>query len=367
MTAAEPLRVALTVEQCWQPVPGGSGTYVVELGRELGLLPDVRVRGLAARHDGPPPADWTLDFPVDHAPLPRTALYEAWNRLRLPRAEHVLGDVDLVHAATWAVPPTRRPLVVTVHDLAFLDDPSHFTRRGNAFFRSSLARVVREAAAVIAPSRATADACLAVGLDARRTHVVPHGARVPAVTTDDVARFSARYGLDRPYVLWCGTLEPRKNLPTLLAAYERSGLHDDGTDLVLVGPQGWGDGAPASWGAGVRHLGPLSRPDLHAAYAGARAFAFPSVREGFGLPVLEAMTHAVPVVTGAGTACAEVAGDAALLVPVLDVDAWATALRAATGAAHDELTAASRERSRAFSWATAARQTLDVYRSVLTA
>jgi hypothetical protein len=124
-----PIRVAMTVEQCWQPVPGGSGSYIVELAAALATSTDIDVVGLAARHrsDAAPVLDPPM--PVRRARLPRTLLYETWNRLRRPRAESVTGAVDLVHATTWAVPGTRAPLVVTVHDLAFLREPDHFTAR----------------------------------------------------------------------------------------------------------------------------------------------------------------------------------------------------------------------------------------------
>lgn len=360
------LVVAFTAEQLWQPTPGGSGTYVVELGGALSALPGVDVVGLAARHGGPPPPDWTAGFPVRHAGLPRTALYEAWNRAGRPRAERVVPGADLVHATTWAVPPTRRPLVVTVHDLAFLAEPGHFTRRGNAWFRRALDRVRADADAVIVPSRTTAQDCIDAGFPAARVHVVPHGARVPEVTEQDVAGLRRHHGVPSRYVLWCGTLEPRKNLRTLLRAYAAARPRLGDVDLVLVGPTGWGDldlaDVPT---AGVRVLGRLDRPALHAAYAGATAFAFPSIREGFGLPVLEAMSHGVPVVTSAGTACAEVAGDAALLRDPTDVAGWADALVEATGTAHADLVAASRRRARGFSWASAAEATLEIYRTVV--
>ncbi|WP_199423595.1 glycosyltransferase family 4 protein [Actinotalea solisilvae] len=360
------MRVALTAEQLWQPVPGGSGTYVVELGAALAATGVAEVTGVAARHAGPPAGDWAPPFPVRHARLPRPALYEAWNRLGRPRAESLVPGADVVHAATWAVPPTRRPLVVTVHDVAFLHDASHFTPRGNAFFRRSLERVRAEADAVVVPSQATADDCVAVGLPAGDVHVVPHGATVPDVRPDEVTALRERFGLERPYVLWCGTLEPRKNVPALLRAFAEARRGD--VDLVLVGPSGWGDQAGAAGAAQadprVRLLGPVDRRTLHAAYAGALAFCFPSLREGFGLPVLEAMSHGVPVVTSAGTACAEVAGDAALLADPRDADALARALREACGPSHDDLAAASVERARAFSWPEAARRTAEVYASV---
>src|SRR3712207_9480487 len=115
----------MTVEQCWQPVPGGSGTYIRELVREYAAMPDLTVTGVTAWHRGSPPEG--LDLPLRRLPLPRAALYEAWQRARRPR---VGRRADVVHATTSAVPAATAPLVVTAHDLAFLDDPGHFPPRG---------------------------------------------------------------------------------------------------------------------------------------------------------------------------------------------------------------------------------------------
>lgn len=356
------MRVALTVEQLWQPVPGGSGTYIVELAAALGGA-GADVVGIAAAHRRPPPADLRPAVPVRHAPLPRRLLYDAWDRLGLPRAEQLVRGADVVHATTWAVPPTRLPLVVTVHDVAFLRDPAHFTPRGVRFFTRALAHTRDRADVVVVPSEATATDCVAAGIERDRIAVVPHGVRVATPTPDAVAAFRAAHGLARPYVLWTGTREPRKNLPGLLAAFELVAAADPELELVLVGPAGWGEeaGVPAGVRARVHHLGRLSWPDLQLAYAGARAFCFPSLWEGFGMPVLEAMGHGVPVVTSAGTSMAEAADGAALLVDPRDAAQLAGAITAAAGPEHDRLGAAGRAVAARATWAAAATGTLAAY------
>lgn len=368
MAERGPLRAGVVVEQLWQPVPGGSGVYIQELLTELAAgTPEIAVTGIAARHDGPPAAgDLPADLVVRHANLPRTALYEAWQRWGHPRAEALAGPLDVVHATTWAIPPTRSPLVVTVHDVAFLHDPAHFTRRGNAWFRRALDRTRRHADAVIVPSQSTADDCLTIGLPSTLVHVVPHGSRPVERTPDQVAELRARAGLTRPYLMWCGTVEPRKNVSTLLAAFARAAPRCPDLDLVLVGPAGWGEVPVHPDGldpARVHTLGRLSRDDLHSAYAGAAAFCFPSLREGFGLPVLEAMQHGLPVVTSAGTACAEVAGDAALLVDPTSEQELADAIVQATGPASSEMARRSTSRAVEFSWRRAADRTAEIYRA----
>jgi len=357
----------MTVEQLWQRAPGGSGSYIRELVAAFAEREDVAVTGLAARHAGTDRR--VLAAPVRRSRLPRQALYPAWNRLRRPRAERVTGAVDVVHATTWAVPGTRRPLVVTVHDLAFLAEPDHFTRRGNAFFRRALTVVEAEAARIVVPSRATAQECAAHGLDPARTVVVPHGVHADPGAPDRVAQWRLRTGLTRPYVLWCGTLEPRKNVEGLLAAFAAAVGAGAELDLVLVGPDGWGEtadrvrAAVAAAGAGRVHLvGRLSDTDLQTAYAGARVFAFPSLREGFGMPVLEAMAHGVPVVTSAGTPMAEFVSAGGLLVDPRDVDALAAALLAAAGPEHERLATGASRDAAGRTWADAAAATARVYR-----
>lgn len=351
----------MTVEQAWQPVPGGSGTYVSEMSRELATR--VELTAVSAWHRQPAPPDWAPSGRRRRVPLPRTAMYEAWQRVGLPRIEWSAGAVDVVHASTWAVPPTTKPLVATVHDLAFLVEPDHFTARGIGFFGRALEHVRRRADAVVVPSLHTRDECVDAGIPAERLHVVPLGSRLPATTPQDVAEFRSRNGLTRPYVLWAGTVEPRKNLPAVLAAYATLRRTRPDVDLVLVGPSGWGD-VDIPTDESVHRLGLLSRVDLARAYAGAAVFCFPSLREGFGLPVLEAMSAGVPVVTSAGTACAEVAGTAGLLVDPTDHDALAGALEVACGSDGPALAAAGLARAAEFSWAAAAERTVEVYAAI---
>lgn len=360
-----PLPVAITVEQCWQPVPGGSGTYVSRLSRALADLPGIEVTGITARHGGAAPdADFapTVDRLVSSA-LPRPLLYESWNVLGRPSAERLAGSgIAVVHATTWAVPPTRRPLVVTVHDLAFVASPEMFTRRGVRFFHRSLERVRAEADRVIVPSQMTLVDCVAAGIPEARIRVVPHGVDMPAVTGDQVADFRRSRDLTRPYVLWCGTLEPRKNVTGVVGAYSRMRRTLPGYDLVLVGPRGWGDqvAARTADGDSVHWLGRLSQHDLACAYADSAAFCYPSFAEGFGLPVLEAMTYGVPVVTSVRTPMVELVGDAGIAVEPSDEDALAEALVSVLEARPQRSEAAAR-RARAFRWETAAAATSEVY------
>ncbi|MCI1787968.1 MAG: glycosyltransferase family 4 protein [Actinomyces sp.] len=365
-------RVALVVEQLWQPVPGGSGRYIVELSRELASA-GVAAMGIAAHHGASEPSarDLGLGIPVVTSRLPRRALYAAWDRLALPSVDRLCRGTRVVHATTWAIPPTRRPLVVTVHDTAFLRDPGHFTSHGAAYFTRALERTKARADLVIVPSQATAEDCLGAGIPESRIRVIPHGVRHTEVTEGEVASFATTHGLTRPYVLWVGTHEPRKNLPSLLRAHRILLDRGGDLDLVLAGPSGWGDDSEekalisALPSDRVHVVGHLGDRELACAYAGARVFCFPSVWEGFGLPVLEAMDQGVPVVTSRGTSMAEVVGSAGLLIDPVSPDQIAEALLTASGCDHDKLSADGRAFAAGYTWEASARAHAQAYGEVL--
>jgi len=364
---ARPVRVALTLEQCWHRVPGGTATSILGLAGALASSAGVDLVGVAARHDSPPAPAFRPSVPVRHLPLPRLALYEAWHApepARWPPVERATGPVDVVHATAVAVPPSpRAPLLVTIHDLAFLAEPSAFTRHGLRFFRRGTDLARRHARLVVVPSEATAAECRDAGFDADRIRVVPWGHRPLAVTAADVERVRALHGLPARYVLFLGTLEPRKNLGRLAAAWRASVGAE--VPLVLAGPAGWGEGAPS--GPGVVPVGFVTGVERDALYAGAAVVAYPSIREGFGLPVLEAMAQAAPVLTSVGTATAEVAGDAAVLVDPTDVGAIGAGLAQllADEPAARALGERGRERAATFTWERCAAGYVDAYREAI--
>jgi glycosyltransferase involved in cell wall biosynthesis len=363
-------RVALTLEQCWHRVPGGTAVAAIGMARGLARRADVDVVGVAALHRGPPRAPggaeaWAPPVPVRSLPLPRRALYEAWHRLRRPHVELATGAVDVVHATTLAIPPRSAPLVVTLHDLAWRHDPGHFTAHGVRFFERGLALALADANLVLCASAATLRDCETAGFARDRLRHVPLGVEMARASPADVERVRARHDLHRPYVLWTGTVEPRKNLRRLVEAFGRL---EAGADLVLVGPRGWSEDLDELTGSArrVRALGFVPSADLPGLYAGARAFCFPSLLEGFGFPVLEAMTQGTPVVTARGTSTEEIAGDAALLVDPRDADSIAGGLAQVLDDTRlaSELSERGLARAACFTWDRCAERVRDAYREV---
>ena len=310
----ECVRVAYTLEQCWHRVPGGTGVAALRIAEALDPHNDVRLVGVAGRHRHLPPEPWVPPIPVAHLPLAAPLLYQSWLHGGWPKVEVATGKVEIAHATTLIPCPTDAKLVVTLHDLAFLHDPSQFTRHGVRVFMRSLDIIKRRADLVLCCSQATMDDCSAAGIDSERLRLVPLGVENERADADEVARVRQLYRLPDNYLLFVGTVEPRKNLKGLVAALAHL---PEPPLLVVAGADGWGDSGVIE-SARVRFLGFVAGEDLSGLYGGARVFCYPSEREGYGLPVLEAMAQGTPVVTSRGTATEETAGNAAVLVDPMD-------------------------------------------------
>jgi glycosyltransferase involved in cell wall biosynthesis len=298
----------------------------------------------------------------------------AWEQTGLPwraRAEHL----DLVHSPVNIVPLAwSGPSVVTVHDLAFLRYPEHVTRRRRLWLTAAIRTSVRRADHVIAVSSSTADDLTAwAGTPTDRITVVPSAPspRIRPVIGEDLESFRRHHAPRAPYVLAVGTLEPRKNLPTLLRAFGKirgSVPHD----LVVVGPEGWLTGelqrtiTDLDLGGRLRMTGFVSDAELGGWYSGADLFAFPSFYEGFGLPAVEAMRCGAPVLASDSSCFPEVVGDAGVLIPPDDVRVWAETMADLLGdpARREHLTRLGHERAAGYSWARTARETCAAYRAV---
>jgi glycosyltransferase involved in cell wall biosynthesis len=352
------LRIAFTLEQCWHRVPGGTAVAALELAGALEERPGLELIGVAARHHESPPEQWRPPIAVRHLALPRIALYESWHYLRRPRVETATGPIDVIHATGIVMPPPTSPVVLTVHDLAYLDYPELFTRQGLRFFRRALDLALRDASLVLCSSLATLERCRAAGFEDDRLRHVPLGVRATRATPEDVARVRGAYELPERFILWTGTVEPRKNLAGLVHAFS---LLDSDAELVLVGPAGWNEDIERHLGElptekrdRVRALGWVPRVDLEALYAAATVMCFPSLLEGFGFPVVEAMAQGTPVVTSQGTSTEELVSAAAgLLVDPRQPEEIAAALGRVLGDATlaERLGNAGLRRAADYTWA----------------
>jgi glycosyltransferase involved in cell wall biosynthesis len=355
---AEPLRVAYTLEQCWHEIPGGTAVATLKILEQLVTRDDVEVVGVAGRHRRPPDPSFRPPIEVATVPVARPWLYVMWNKFGWPRIDTVTGRVDVTHS-TIAIPAAAAPPhVATVHDVAFVHTPERFTRHGASVMQAGLERC-RKMDLILCPTQATKDDLGDLGFDSERIRVIPWGVEAVAVGAHDVTSIRFRHALPERFVLFVGTIEPRKNLPRLAEAVARM---DEPMPLVVAGAAGWGD-VEITADVDATFLGFVPHGDLHALYAAATVFAYPSLQEGFGMPILEAMVTGTPVVTSRGGATEEAAGGAAVLVDPLDPDSIADGLSAAIRD-RDDLVARGWIRAAGASWSTAADLTVAAYREV---
>ncbi len=264
-----------------------------------------------------------------------------------------------------------------MHDAAPWLYPGSFTARGRWFHNTGVRAGARRADILLTGTEAAANELTAhTKLPADRLRVVPYGVDHPHPEPDpeELLDVLHRYNLvDTRYVLWVGSLEPRKGVGALVAAMARLVARDKSTVLVLAGYTGWqhekliSADDRAVLGSRLREVGRVRQPELESLYAGATVFAFPSLHEGFGLPVLEAMSAGVPVVASDIPALREVSGDAAVLVPPGDSEAWAEALGSVldSPARQAELAGAGRRRATNFSWTRTAEATVAIYEELI--
>ena len=279
-------------------------------------------------------------------PVPARALQAAWARSSWPPVELLTGRLDVFHATNFVLPPTRRAAgVVTVHDLAFLR-MTETVSAASARYRALVPRSLRRARVVVTASAAVADQvreAYAAELGTTPVQAVPHGVD-PAWSAAAPPEAALRAALDLPssYLLFVGTLEPRKDLRTLLAAVR---LLRDAPPLVLVGPPGWGEQVAVG---DARTPGFLDDDALRSVVAGAAALVLPSRDEGFGLTVLEALAAGTPVVASDLPVLREVGGDAVAYAAVGDAEAFAAALTAVLESPGDP--AVRRAQAAPFTW-----------------
>lgn len=340
----------------------GVGVAVQHIAESLEHRDDITLKRYSCSFRG------SLQTGMSRLPLPAAVAHRLWGSMSLPRVDRWLRPADVIHGTNYTVPPSRLPRVVTVYDCWFLRNPDQANGDvGRA--AKVLRRAVESGAVVHASSQATADSVREL-LGAEQVEVIPLAALPAERAMDRVAPIAEL--VDVPFVLALGTLERRKNLPRLVEAFGRIAAAHPTLRLVLAGADG--DDRPQidlaidALAANARdrvmltgRIDPVSKQWLLGA---ARVLAYPSLDEGFGFPLLEAMQHRVPVVASTAGSIPEVAGDAALLVPADDIDGLAAALERVVSddLLRARLIAAGDERLTLYSWENTADQLVALYR-----
>ena len=305
-------------------------------------------------------------------PLTDNWVARLWQRLRVPLpAESITGGVDCFYSPDFVLPPLRsRTLaLLTVHDLSFIRHPETFTPALQEYLQKAVPRSVARADFILADSIATQrDLVELLHVPADRVTVLYSGLSAGFQDTpeaDERARLKTRYGIGaRRYILTVGTVQPRKNYIRLMQACDPL-IASGNLELVIAGKPAWLSEPIVEAAAErpyTRLLGFVADADLPALYRQAKAFAFPSLYEGFGIPVVEAMACGTPVVGSAVSSIPEVVGDAGLLVDPLDIAGWREALRRVCedSGLRADLRARGLNRAPQFSWTRAATQWLEL-------
>lgn len=343
-----PVPLALSIDVSAVPErPVGAGRYTVELVRALGRHDDLRLTLWCRRGDRRRWSDLAPADIVDEVPEARP-LRLLWEQLALPPALRRRG-VAVHHGPHYTLPGLSSiPLVATIHDLTFVDHPEWHERSKVLVFRRAISLARRRAAALICVSEGTARRLAATGGARGKVFVVSHGIDHERFRPDephqgaDVAEL-ARIGVSPPYVLFLGTIEPRKAVDILARAFDQvAGGHRDLT-LVLAGRDGWGGGGVETALASMTHrqrvvrTGYVADTVVPALLRQAATVCYPALEEGFGLPALEAVACGAPLVTTAGSVMADLVGSAALLAEAGSVDSLAAALGRSLGGGSDAL------------------------------
>ena len=358
---------------------GGIGRYVRELLRALAKQDEEQQYRLFFASQRP------LPHPLPNLPsnfhirrLPWHDIWHArlWHRLRLPLpVEIFIGRVDLYHSPDFTLPPVMpgTPTVLTVHDLSFAKDPESASPGLRGYLDVVVPRSVQRATHVLADSQATKDDLIELyGTPAEKISVLYSGVEASFRPIDDEAKLAAvreRYHLGAaPFIFSISTIQPRKNYKRLIAAFDAA-LRNSDFNLVIAGGKGWlyeeifAEVERRDLAGRVLFPGYVDDADLSALYSAAQALAYPSLYEGFGLPLLEAMACGTPVLASTAPCLPEVAGKAALLVDPYDVDDIAAGLQqiVSDSGLRVELVERGFERAAQFRWEDSARKLVELY------
>jgi glycosyltransferase involved in cell wall biosynthesis len=294
-----------------------------------------------------------------------------WYKFGHPSFEFLADSTNVFHSWEELIPPVKKtPLVVTIHDLAWLKYPDTVHPSTRYKHAQAWKRLNQLGAHVIAVSQSTKEDILEqLEFPKDRLHLVYEALPVESerkISEKDLSSVKEKFKLDKPYVFFIGTREPRKNLDRFVDAW--APLHKE-VDLVIAGGAGWQKSNKAPTGsAAPKVIGRVSDHELATLYTGARALAYPSLYEGFGLPILEAFYHQTPVLTSNVSSMSEIAGDAAVLVNPFDVEGMQKGLEQLLNESSTEREKRQRKMKKRladFSWESTAKQTVTVYKKAV--
>ena len=314
------------------------------------------------------------------APIGERWLYRIWHRLRLPvPIQMFTGDIDLFYSPDFVLPPVRGdiPTILTVHDISFVHYPETFTPSLRNYLNKVVPRSIQNATHVLADSQATRDDLINLWQvnDEKITVIYPgvDPSFRPPSDKQQLANVRKKYNLgDEPYILSVSTIQPRKNYQMLIRAF-KDVVDDFPHRLVLAGGKGWlyeetlNEVEIQGLGDRVQFLGFVEDEDLPALYSDATLFVFPSLYEGFGLPILEAMACGVPAIVSDASSLPEVAGEAALVISPKEQGIWTAAIRDLLGDPNrqSQMVAGGFLRARQFGWKRSAEQLSAVLQRIL--
>lgn len=350
--------------------PTGVGTYLQNLVGALAELDRQNQYYLFS-------SSWKERYPSDSYPAnfrivdrkwPVSALNYTWNHFSFPKIESLIGtDVQVTHSPTPLVIPSRTARsITTVHDLFFFTNPEHAIREMKTDYVRLLRKHCMKSNAIIAVSEHTKNKLVELlRIPSSQIYTIRHGIDpfyLERSCPENSSKVLERLRIRRPFLLFVGTREPRKNLGVLLEAVRTLG---DRVSLVIAGQPGWGPDQPDVPENSIV-TGYLPKSDLRALYQSAVAVVFPSIEEGFGLPLVEGMASEVPLIASRIPAFQEVCNDSCLYFDPLDVEELTEQIRSVlrNDSLRNTLISRGKERVKKFSWKNAAQKTLDLYMSL---
>ena len=289
-------------------------------------------------------------------PLPPVLMNIIWNRLHILPIEKLIGKIDVFHSSDWTQPPTKAYKITTIHDLTFLKYPKLTPPKTLLAQRSRLRWVIKEVDKIIVPSKTIEREILNLGVEKERVRVIPEASDniFRKQSESKIAKLKSKYRISGDYILAVG-VNPRKNVERIIQAYEKIKA-DTKLRLVIVGHPYY----RVETGRGIIFTGHVDKDEMPTFYSGSKVLVFPSLYEGFGLPILEAFACKTPVVTSNIGSMAEVAGNAAVLVNPFDIGSISQGILKALSEKVNLIKRGSIH-SKNFSWELTARETVKIY------